>query len=123
MEQGIYDPLFVSLIFVFDFVSAYPFNDGNGRMDSLLTLLLLYRSGYTVGKYVSIEKEYYGSRGTALDVHYFGYDDELAKGMDMRDGVTAEVAAYLDYDGDGDYYISFDNMWDEPVEICISVQL
>ena len=65
----------------------------------------------------------YGSKGTALDVHYFGYDGELAKGTGMRDGVTAEVAAYLDYDDDGDYYISFDNMWDEPVEIRIPVQL
>lgn len=34
-----------------------PFNDGNGRMSRLLTLLLMYRSGYDVGKYVSIEKE------------------------------------------------------------------
>ena len=67
--------------------------------------------------------KYYGSKGTALNVHYFGYDDELAGGMDMRDGVTVEAAAYLDYDGDGDYYISFDDMWDEPVEICIPVQL
>lgn len=40
-----------------NFVSTHPFNDGNGRMDRLLTLVLLYRSGYTVGKYVSIEKE------------------------------------------------------------------
>lgn len=30
--------------------------DGNGRMSRLLTLLLLYRSGYIVGKYISIEK-------------------------------------------------------------------
>lgn len=67
--------------------------------------------------------KYYGSKGTALDVHYFGYDDELARGMDMRDGATAEAAAYLNYDGDGNYYISFDNLWDEPIEICVPVQL
>ena len=30
--------------------------DGNGRMSRLLTLLLLYRAGYIVGKYISIEK-------------------------------------------------------------------
>ncbi len=43
-------------IFIFDFVSIHPFNDGNGRMSRLLTLLLLYKAGYMVGKYISIEK-------------------------------------------------------------------
>ena len=38
-------------------MSIHPFNDGNGRMSRLLMLLLMYRSGYDVGKYVSIEKE------------------------------------------------------------------
>jgi Fic family protein len=57
LEKGLYNPVLVALIFVFDFVCIHPFNDGNGRMSRLLTLLLLYRSGYTVGKFVSIEKE------------------------------------------------------------------
>ncbi len=57
IQKGVYDPLLVSLVFVFDFVSIHPFNDGNGRMSRLMTLLLLYRNGYTVGKYVSIEAE------------------------------------------------------------------
>lgn len=51
------DPLLISLIFVFDFTRIHPFNDGNGRMSRLLTLLLLYKAGYMAGKYVSIEKE------------------------------------------------------------------
>ena len=50
------DPLFLIPIFIFDFLSIHPFNDGNGRMSRLLTLLLLYKSGYIVGKYISIEK-------------------------------------------------------------------
>lgn len=41
-----------------------PFNDGNGRMSRLLTLLLMYRSGYDVGKYVSIEKEIESTKET-----------------------------------------------------------
>jgi Fic family protein len=42
--------------FILDFLCIHPFSDGNGRMSRLLTLLLLYRSGYIVGKYISIEK-------------------------------------------------------------------
>ncbi len=57
IQEKTCEPLLASLLFVFDFVSIHPFNDGNGRMSRLLTLLLLYRCGYTVGKYVSLEKE------------------------------------------------------------------
>lgn len=42
-------------IFVLDFLCIHPFNDRNGRMSRLLTLLLLYRAGFIVGKYISIE--------------------------------------------------------------------
>ena len=50
------DPLLLIPMFVLDFLCIHPFNDGNGRMSRLLTLLLLYRAGYFVGKYISIEK-------------------------------------------------------------------
>lgn len=50
------DPLLIIPMFILDFLCIYPFNDGNGRMSRLLTLLLLYRAGYIVGKYISIEK-------------------------------------------------------------------
>ena len=51
------DPLLVIPVFILDFLCIHPFNDGNGRMSRLLTLLLLYQNGYHVGKYISIEKE------------------------------------------------------------------
>ena len=51
-----YDPLILISMFILDFLCIHPFNDGNGRMSRLLTLLLLYKSGYIVGKYISIEK-------------------------------------------------------------------
>ena len=56
MQDTEFDPLLLIPIFILDFLCIHPFNDGNGRMSRLLTLLLLYRSGYIVGKYISIEK-------------------------------------------------------------------
>lgn len=50
------DPLLLNAMFILDFLCIHPFNDGNGRMSRLLTLLLLYQSGFIVGKYISIEK-------------------------------------------------------------------
>lgn len=50
------DPLVVIPMFILDFLCIHPFNDGNGRMSRLLTLLLLYQAGFIVGKYISIEK-------------------------------------------------------------------
>lgn len=49
------EPLIVIPMFILDFLCIHPFNDGNGRMSRLLTLLILYRLGYAVGKYISIE--------------------------------------------------------------------
>ena len=54
--KGEVDPLILLSMFVIDFLCIHPFKDGNGRMSRLLTLLLLYQSGFIVGKYVSIEK-------------------------------------------------------------------
>lgn len=49
------EPLIIIPIFIHDFLCIHPFNDGNGRMSRLLTTLLLYRSGFYVGKYISLE--------------------------------------------------------------------
>ncbi len=49
------EPLIAIPIFIHDFLCIHPFNDGNGRMSRLLTTLLLYRSGFFVGKYISLE--------------------------------------------------------------------
>ena len=51
------DALILIPTFICDFLCIHPFNDGNGRMSRLLTLLLLYKNGYRVGKYISIEKQ------------------------------------------------------------------
>lgn len=49
------DPLILIPTFINDFLCIHPFNDGNGRMSRLLTTLLLYRCGYVVGRYLSLE--------------------------------------------------------------------
>ena len=49
------DKLVLIPMFILDFLCIHPFNDGNGRMSRLLTLLLFYKAGYIVGKYISME--------------------------------------------------------------------
>ncbi len=57
INQGNIDPLVAIPVFIHDFLCIHPFNDGNGRMSRLLTTLLLYKSGYVVGRYISLEKK------------------------------------------------------------------
>ena len=54
-EADCIDKLVLIPMFILDFLCIHPFNDGNGRMSRLLTLLLFYKAGYIVGKYVSME--------------------------------------------------------------------
>ena len=66
--KGDVDPLILNAMFILDFLCIHPFNDGNGRMSRLLTLLLLYQSDYIVGKYISIEKIIEESKETYYEV-------------------------------------------------------
>lgn len=68
IRDGKADPLLIIPMFILDFLCIHPFNDGNGRMSRLLTLLLLYRSGYIVGKYISIERIIEHSKETYYEV-------------------------------------------------------
>ena len=54
-KQKNVNPLLLIPCFILDFLSIHPFDDGNGRMSRLLTLLLLYKHGFNVGRFVSIE--------------------------------------------------------------------
>ncbi|MCF0262535.1 MAG: Fic family protein, partial [Sphaerochaetaceae bacterium] len=49
------EPLIAIPVFIHDFLCIHPFNDGNGRISRLLTTLLLYKNGFYVGKYISLE--------------------------------------------------------------------
>lgn len=66
ISQGKADSLLLIINFIKDFLCIHPFNDGNGRMSRLLTTLLLYRSGYFIGKYISLEKKIENTK----DIYY-----------------------------------------------------
>ncbi len=56
MNRAGLEPLLIIATYVFDFLCIHPFRDGNGRISRLLTLLLLYKAGYEVGRFISLEK-------------------------------------------------------------------
>ena len=78
------EPLIAIPTFIHDFLCIHPFNDGNGRMSRLLTTLLLYRSGFYVGKYISLESKiaknkdlYYDALGKAQNGWHEGQADAV----------------------------------------------
>lgn len=95
------DPLLLIPIFILDFLCIHPFNDGNGRMSRLLTLLLLYRAGYSVGKYISIEKMISDTKETYYEVlqeSSFGWhegENNYAPFVEYMLGII--LAAYRDF--------------------------
>lgn len=96
------NPLLLIPMFVLDFLCIHPFNDGNGRMSRLLTLLLLYRAGYTVGKYISVEKiieqtkeTYYEALQRSSEGWHEGRNDY---GPFVRYMLGVIVAAYREFD-------------------------
>ncbi|MCG6171315.1 Fic family protein [Anoxybacillus sp. LAT_35] len=68
VQKGDVHPLIAIAIFILDFLCIHPFHDGNGPMSRLLTLLLLYKFGYEVGRYISIEALIEESKETYYDV-------------------------------------------------------
>ncbi len=56
MREENIEPLILIGSFILDFLCIHPFNDGNGRMSRLLTLLLLYKYNHKVGRYISLER-------------------------------------------------------------------
>jgi Fic family protein len=72
------EPLLLIPLAVLDFLCVHPFADGNGRTARLLTLLLLYRAGYEVGRYISLERVIEESRDTyyeALELSSQGWHE------------------------------------------------
>jgi len=95
------DPLLVIPMFILDFLCIHPFNDGNGRMSRLLTLLLLYRAGYIVGKYISVEKLISDSKETYYetlqDSSYGWHEGTNDYGPFVRYLLGVIIVAYRDF--------------------------
>ena len=100
------EPLITIPVFIHDFLCIHPFNDGNGRMSRLLTTLLLYRSGFYVGKYISLEAKiakdkdlYYDALGQAQAGWHEGKEDSIPF---IKYLLGTILAAYKDF---GDRFV------------------
>ena len=96
------EPLIALPIFIHDFLCIHPFNDGNGRMSRLLTTLLLYRSGFYVGKYISLEAKivknkdlYYDALALSQEGWHEGLDNPLPF---IKYLLGTILAAYKDFE-------------------------
>lgn len=83
------EPLIIIPIFIHDFLCIHPFNDGNGRMSRLLTTLLLYRSGFNVGKYISLEAK--------IAKNKYLYYDALRRSQDGWHEGNEDVIPFIKY--------------------------
>ena len=95
------EPLIAIPVFIHDFLCIHPFNDGNGRMSRLLTTLLLYRNGFYVGKYISLEAKiaknkdlYYDALGRAQIGWHEGKEDVVPF---IKYLLGTVLAAYRDF--------------------------
>ena len=96
------DPLIAIPVFIHDFLCIHPFNDGNGRMSRLLTTLLLYKSGFVIGGYISLEKKIEITK----DEYYVALQESSQNWHEEKNDDTAFikyilgtiVAAYRDFE-------------------------
>jgi len=114
--EGKIDPLLVIPIFIHDFLCIHPFTDGNGRMSRLLTTLLLYRNGYYVGRYISLEAKisknkdlYYDALFASQRSWHEGNDDPTPF---IKYLLGTIVAAYKDFENRVSYVYDSDSTRD-----------
>lgn len=83
------EPIIMIPIFIHDFLCIHPFNDGNGRLSRLLTTLLLYKNGFYVGRYISLESLIAKDKGS--------YYEALNKaGMNWQNG-NEDIVPFIKY--------------------------
>lgn len=96
------EPLIAIPVFIHDFLCIHPFNDGNGRMSRLLTTLLLYRSGFNVGKFISLEAKIAQNKDLyyeALAASQYGWHEGTEDVVPFIKYLLGTIlAAYKDFD-------------------------
>ena len=96
------EPLIAIPVFIHDFLCIHPFNDGNGRMSRLLTTLLLYRNGFYVGKYISLEAKIARNKDLyydALSQAQIGWHEEAEDVIPFIKYLLGTIlAAYRDFE-------------------------
>lgn len=101
------DSLLLIPIFIHDFLCIHPFNDGNGRMSRLLTTLLLYRQGYVIGKYISLESKIEKNKDSyyaTLEQSGIGWHENKENPVPFIKYILRTIlAAYIDFEGRVDY--------------------
>ena len=75
-EEKTIHPLIVLAVFIYEFLSIHPFQDGNGRLSRVLTTLFLLQHGYEFMQYVSFENH--------IENHKRAYYDALMTAQRKR---------------------------------------
>ena len=95
--------------FILDFLKIHPFQDGNGRMSRLLTVLLLYQEGFDVCSYVSVEG--------IINQSKIDYYEALAQSGEGWFENTSDYMPFIDY-MIGTIYLAYREM-DRRMAVCI----
>ena len=90
-EDNQIDALIVIPLVILDFLCIHPFSDGNGRISRLISLWLLYKHGYHVGRYISLERIFEESKESYYE--------------------TLEASSYGWHEGQHDPYPWMDYFW------------
>ena len=101
-QEDRYHRLLLTGAYALDFLVIHPFSDGNGRMSRLLSLLLLYKGGYEVGRFVSVEKLIEQSKETYYEALAASTDGWHEGGHDLEPWLSyflgVITAAYREFE-------------------------
>ena len=101
------DSLLLIPVFIHDFLCIHPFSDGNGRMSRLLTTLLLYKQGYVIGKYISLESKIEQNKDSyyaALEQSGIGWHENKDNPVPFIKYILRIIlSAYIDFEERVDY--------------------
>ena len=99
--QG-YEPLLYIPCVILDYLCIHPFIDGNGRTSRLLTMLLLYKEGIDVCRYVSMDEHISLTKGDyyhSLQMSSFGWKENRWSYFPfIRYFLTMLLKCYIDLD-------------------------